>query len=126
MIKVCLAFYVFLAWFGTWSTMSGIGAFFFFLLFTAMMIEATVTAYIPKGIMSLISLISNLLTFGIGLFLPVIAGLVLYFGYFFGLGDIFTEMLPSIFPAGGYLFSDAGLSWQSCLMSGIYLALVLF
>ena len=142
MLQLILHLYIFLAWTGSWSGHSGIGALFFACLWIVTLILGLVCAFVAPSIVTVfISLIVrmgfgkeagraamniadviDIAVNGVTFMLPIlgVAGYAL-FGYFTGIGDYLSKACPAIFPAGGYLFSDASIPWYA-FIAPLYLA----
>ncbi len=102
--------YIFLAWFGSWSTASGFGAFVICLMWTGLMIFSVAASYAGGWL----SIIMTFLSLGTKLLLAPAIAFGCWLAYFFGLGDWATNLWPSFFPKGGYFFSEAsasGIEW---------------
>ena len=142
MIQLILHIYVFLAWTGSWSSHSGLGAAFFCCLWFATLGLGLTCAFIAPSIttvfisllvrigfgkdagraaLNVIDAIDVVLN-GVAFMLPIlgVAGVALL-GYFLGLGDWLSSTFPNILPAGGYLFSKTSVPFHAYIVIG-YLA----
>lgn len=141
MLQLILHIYVFLAWTGPWSSHSGFGAFFFCCLWFVTLGLGLFSAFVAPSILAVIISFSVRSWFGkeagrtalnvvdmiykgfkITFMLPMlgVAGIAL-FCYFFGAGEELHGYFPSIFPKGGYFFSDTPIPFYAYAVIG-YLA----
>lgn len=111
---VLLDVYIFVAWLGGWSTHSGFGAFLICLLLIGLLVFAVASSY-AGGKLSLIMTFLAVFSGGLSLFMAPIVACGSFVAYLLGGGDKLAAWFPSVFPPGGYLFSqvDAGIwSWM--------------
>ena len=142
MLQLILHIYVFLAWTGSWSSHSGFGAFFFCCLWLTTLGLGLFSAFIaPSFLTVIISLIVracfgknagrtalnivdiiDVAVNGVTFMIPIlaVAGIAL-FSYFGSGWEELHGFFPSLFPAGGYFFSDAPVPFYAYVVIG-YLA----
>ena len=111
--------YVFISWFGSWSTSSGFGAFLIFVLWTSVLVFSVVSSYIGGWF----SIVMTIASMGSNLLLAPAIALGAWVLYFVGLGDWLSQWLPRFFPAGGYLFSKASPSSLEIIVFVIWIGL---
>ena len=107
---VLLDVYIFVAWFGGWSTHFGFGAFLICLLFAGLLTFAVASSYIGGKIslfMTVINCLAAVFSGGMSLFMAPIVACGSFVVYLLGGGDTLAKWFPSVFPPGGYLFSEA-------------------
>lgn len=118
--------YVFIAWFGSWSSSSGFGAFVMFFAWTGLLAFSVAASYCGGKIstfLTVLKVLASCFTLGLAFFAVPIIAVVCWILYFCGLGDWLNSAMPSMFPAGGYFFSEASASWIEWLLFGAWVVL---
>lgn len=141
MVALLVHIYMFVAWTGAWSTHCGFSAVVFLFLWVATLVVGLICAFFAPSIYTI--LMSNGIKQMFGKeagraamnvidFLDIVADItfviplilvvaVAFFGYLLGAADLLNRLAPSLFPQGGYIFSEASIPWYAYL-GPLYLA----
>lgn len=136
MVVLLVHIYMFVAWTGAWSTHSGLSAVVFLFLWAATLVVGFICAFFAPSILTILMsngakqmlgkeagrTVMNAFDFldiarDIAFFIPLLfVAVVAFFGYLLGAADLLNWLVPSLFPKGGYLFSEASIPWYAYLV----------